>query len=415
MSRSLLAGALCACCLFGCEDTFELEACDIRKASCQQDVFLAVQHVRGMAWDPWLDMPPIRVISSDQYRAELEAKRRASSPAPADYDYYTPALKMLALFDPDEAPDGSTEFAVSFYVAYYESSSNSVTIIDRGQSTDQRGDTRKLAHELTHAAQYRDVTSAELNGWVRTTDDLNARGAVVEGEARLYENLVDLLMRHVSGDNIDWDRYHADWIAHVRDMAMEDASPMRFVSSELRYALGSRYATAAWREAGSLGVRRAIANHPTTTQAFMFPPGSKRAAKLPWPCKPPSAPTNYKSRVSTSLGGWSTYAFATRMLPNAEPEAWALGQAWQNDRITVYADADKNLALVWQLQFSSEASAQTFASALSGLPATLHVSSASDADRVSLLAAQRPEDVDSDDWMTCTTSALAPRSSPYAL
>jgi hypothetical protein len=404
MSRLVLACALSACCLFGCDDTFELEACDIRKASCQQDVFLAVQHVRGMAWDPWLDMPATRVISSDQYRAELETERRASSSAPADYDYFTPALKMLALFDPDEGADGSTEFAVSFFVAYYDSFSNSVTIIDRGENTDRRTDTRILAHELTHAAQRRDIATAGLNDWVRTTDDVNALGALVEGEARLYENLVGLLMRHLSGDDVDWDRYHADWIAEARDTAMQDASPMRFVSSELRYALGSRYATAAWREAGPLGVRRAMADHPTTTQAFMFPPSSKRAAELPWACKPPIAPTGYKSRVATSLGGWGTYAFATRLLPDAEPDAWALGQAWQDDRITVYADGDKNIALVWQLQFRSEASAQAFASALSGLPATVRVSSASDGDRVSLVAAQRPEDLDSDDWMSCQSS-----------
>jgi hypothetical protein len=402
MSRLLLAGALSACCLFGCDDTFELAACDIRKASCQEDAFLAVQYVRGMAWDPWLDMPPVRVISSDQYRAELEAKRRAS--ASASYDYLTPALKLLAMYDPDEAPDANTEFSVSFFVAYYDRFSNSVTVIDRGDNTDRQADTRRLAHELTHAAQRRDIAITERYAWVRTTDDANALGAIVEGEARLYENLVDLLMRHMTADQADWDRYHADRIAQARDMATHDPSPMRLVSNELRYVLGSRYLTAAWREAGPLGVRRAIADHPTTTQAFMVPPGDKRAPEPPWPCKPPMAPTNYESRVATSLGGWGTYAFATRMLPDAEPDAWALGQAWQNDRITVFSDADNNIALLWQLQFSSEASAQAFASALAGLPATVHVSSASDGDRVSLLAAQRTEDLDSDDWMTCTRS-----------
>jgi hypothetical protein len=354
-----------------------------------------------MAWDPWLDMPPMRVISQDQYRAELESRRRASSAGPADYDYFTPAFKMLALYDPDESPDGNTEFDVSFYVAYYDPASNRVTIIDHGDGTDRQADTRTLAHELTHAAQHRDIDPVELDAWVRTTDDANTRGAIVEGEARLYENLVDLLMRHKSGDEGNWDRYHAESIARAREMAVQHASPLRFVSSELRYVLGSPYATAAWREAGPLGVRRAMADHPTTTQAFMVPPGSQRAEKLPWQCKPPIAPTGYTSRSATSLGGWGTYAFATRMLPDAEADAWALGEAWRNDRITVYADADKHIVVVWQLQFRSQTSAEDFTSALVELAETLHVSSASDGDRVSLVAAERPEDLDSDDWMSC--------------
>ena len=400
MSPRLLI-ALSACALVACQDQLSLDACDIREASCQNDVFLAVQAVRGTGWDPWLEPPPMRVITRDQFRSEVEAATKARGDQPEAYDYFTPAYKLFGLYDPDEMPQAATDFTVSFVAAYYDDGSDTVTIIDRGGKTDLREDTTTLAHELVHAAQRRDVGFGTIATWGSTADNVNARYALVEGEATLYENLVDTLLRKLSAHDLQWDKYHADWIASARKQIAMDPAPWRLARSSLRYPLGSRLLTTVWLKAGPLGVRRALAAHPTTTRYLMDVHGSHIAeGKVPEPCKAPTPPEGYKVISTTTLGAWASYAFATRML--MESDAWNFGRDTRSDAFTIYANDDKQLAVVWQLQFRSEAVAGAFVEALAELPDNVHLSSAQDGDRVSLVAFSTPDAQPEFDWMSCS-------------
>jgi hypothetical protein len=392
-NRWFVAGAVL--CGLGCGEGMHIDACDIRKASCQQDVFLAVQYVRGTAWDPWLEAPPMRVINEAQYLAHL--RPASGEPAP---DYFTPALKQLAMLDPDEQPDAAASFDVSTIQAYYDGLSDSVTIVDHGKAIDLRDDTLTLAHELVHAAQHRDVAPGD---WVypETTDEDAALTTVLEGEAELYANLVSLLMNDKSPHDVDWTRYHTQRVAGTRSEILDSKSPYRVATSFLPYVLGSRYMTARWLDAGPLGVRRALAARPDSTEAFMLEPrAAAHAHTAAARCARPEAASGYERQVSTSIGGWGVYSFATRMVD--DPAAWSFGTNWRSDRIDVFADDDDAVALVWRIQLDSEESAQAFEAALPSLPDTTHITSKQEGDSVTLFTADTVEPSDWPEWMACS-------------
>jgi hypothetical protein len=382
----LVSASLAAC----SASAVEFEPCDIRDSDCQESVFLAVQGVRNTGWDPWLDMPPMRVISLDQYRAELE-QRRLLPRDPSAYDYYTPAYKAFHLYDPDEPPDGSTEFSVTNVAAYYEETRRDITIIDRGKS-DVESDTHTLAHELGHAAQERDVSFSALRAWVDSADTSNVRGAIVEGEAEHYANLVSWSLNDPSRlDRINFVSTYTKWLMDTRTRVAANKSPLRAANMSLRYPLGALYFTQPWLDGGPLGVRRAFAAHPASSVAFMTSAAAAVSGEAN-PCKPPPTPPGFRGVTASKLGAWALYAFATRFAEagkEAENEAaaWRLAQSWADDQFLIYADDAKNLAVVWQLRFVSPQQLESFmAAANMHLPAGVQMARSARSDRLALSA-----------------------------
>jgi len=385
-----------------CAGDLGLEPCDIRKSACQRDVFMAVQDVRGSLWDPWLEVPPMRVIGTQQYRAELEAAREWALQADRPYDYLTPALKLLHMIDPEEPPDGQTDFTLSFVAAYYDAVQRSVTIIDRGSGTDLRADVRTLAHELVHAAQERDIGFASFDTWISSLDTANATGSLIEGEAMLYENLVDAKLRSLDVSRIEWDEYHASWIAGTREQIAMDPSPFRLASSGLRYPLGSAYLTDAFLEGAQLGVRRALTAHPDSTARLMA--GRKSRDDRPaaaWSCSQPEAPPGHGRVRDDELGAFSLYAFATRLFPDDDARAWSLASAWNGDRFFIYATPEKQLAVLWMLRMRTPDDARLLREALAQSSLGASVQSELEGERLQLFVAQTDLG-DFASWRTCS-------------
>jgi hypothetical protein len=352
-TAGLLALALAAC-----SGEAELSPCDIRRADCQRQIFLAVQSVRSGSWDPWLDVPPMRVITKDQYRAELERARMARDAAngPDEHDYFTPAFKLFHLLDPNEPPEGESDYIADNFVAYYDAARRDVTIIDRGEGTDRLEDSVTLAHELVHAAQERDIGFTQIDSWIDSTDSDNAVGALVEGEAVLYERLVGAMMSGEEPEVARLAQTDADWVSAVREEVAENLSPLRDASANLRYPLGSAYMTAAWAKGGALGVRRAFAAHPTTSLGFMRGPARADRAKA---CLVPQLPAAYGRNAWTALGAWGLFAFATRLTGDDGP-AWDTALTWDDDAFRIFVGPDRALAVLWQLHFRDAIAAQAF-------------------------------------------------------
>jgi hypothetical protein len=256
---------------------------------------------------------------------------------------------------------------------------------------------RTLAHELVHAAQERDIGFATFDTWIDSVDSGNATGSLIEGEAMLYENLVDAKLRKLSADRINWTRYHSDWIAATREEIASDASPYRLASSGLRYPLGSAYFSQAYVEGAQLGVRKAMAAHPETTVQLMLGRSSPPAAIS---CSDPEPPDGYQGVRSDQLGAYSLYAFATRLFPNEDDRAWASASAWDGDRFVVYATPSMQLSVLWLLRFRTPEDAQAVQQALSESPLSETVQSVLDGEVLHVFAS--PVSLDGyDAWRTC--------------
>lgn len=353
----------------GCSGEPTLEPCDVRETSCQRAVFLTVQDLRGGTFDPWTTAPPIRVISVEQYRRELEAEAAQQAAADPSFDALSAALKLFYLLDPQELPGSDTAFDVAFVAAYYDSRARAITLIDPGTATDRCTDVSKLGHELVHAEQDRDIDLRRFSERVDTLDQSQLVDTLIEGEAVLYEDQISARLQ--ASADCELPGSVEDYVAGVRAAVAGSASPFRPATSLLRYPLGLRFLTAAYEGGGPLGVRRRFETPPDATVRFVADVDAQPAELPAWTCYPPSAPEGYSLYLEDQFGAYPTYAFATRLFSRGdEPEAWKLAGTWRNDSFSVFAgdEGRDTVAAVWSLRLSSEAQATLLADRIAASP-----------------------------------------------
>jgi hypothetical protein len=387
--------------LAACGGDIELATCDIRQPSCQFDVFLAVQDVRGSTWDPWLEPPPMDVITAGEYRAQLiEARDRALQET--GIDYLTEGLKLLRMIDPAETPDEETDFEVDSVAAFYDSRTHRVTIIDHGVPGNQAQSVQTLAHELVHAAQDRDVGFRWLYDNVASTDNAQALSMLLEGEAVMYAYLVDAKQLDIPKTFINWGILDA-WLVQARTNAFESPSPYRVATTEVPYPLGGLYAADAYVAGGPLELRRRYDSPPLTAAQFIAGLGSPRDVAPPaWRCALAAPPPGFEIVLADELGALGLYSLATRFALS-ETQAWERARGWTGDRFQVFRQPDdpEALAVAWMIRFSDTQAATALHALLVGVGGQ-EVQSLLSGDMVHVFASKGGAiSQDYDDWMRC--------------
>ena len=368
-------------------DSGTLDPCDIREPTCQRTVFVAVQRVRTVGWDPWLDMPPTRVITENQFRNEL--LRTNSTPSTSE-SHFEATLEAFLLVDPERDPTAEVDALVANYAAYYSQEDRTVTIIDHGSVDNLEYVTVVLAHEFVHAAQDRDL-DLDTYSIPDTEDGWYARSALVEGEATLYENLVFAEIRGFSVDEIDWDTYHETGIKRRRTQIAFSPSPYYDLRT-LLYPLGSRYMTQRFLEGGAVAIRNAWRTPPKTTLEII----SGESEQTPRSCGDPQPPSGYEAFYRLHMGAIPFYGLATRVLE--EEEAWSTTLQLDTDTLWIFGSPTGQTISVWDIRLREDAT--TFAQAAH--QRFDHVFQ--DGHRVVIMQADLPEPSDWDDWMQCSTS-----------
>jgi hypothetical protein len=354
---SVLAFAL----LLGCGRQVELEACDIAEQSCQEDVYYTVVRLRGDGWDPFDGVPPIRTITIDEYSDELTP----DDPPPADpdaepqepkVDPWDVALRWLGLVGPTMTSSGAAaDSRRSIVAAYYAPADQRVTVIDRGGDKNDYSDTLLLVHELVHAFQDNEVAIAVSD---RTTDANFAGSALIEGEARLYEDLARAELNDVSARNLDWHSRYQGSLSGWRGGVSQQSSPFYYVPW-YAYDLGVDVLMSGWQEGGNAAVRRLVESFPRRGVAFMARhedvelDGAPRLA-----CDVEAPGEDFVLAGYDRFGAIEMYAFLTAAGLD-EAEAWSTGLEWRDDLIWLYFDEDsEEVALSWRIRLASSAAAQ---------------------------------------------------------
>lgn len=396
---------LIALLLAGCGGDNVLHTCDIRDSDCQRDVFLAVQDVRGSLWDPWLEPPAMRVISEAAYRDELIAAHDRAV-REGGVDYLTAALKLLHMLDPAEEPDAAASFDVSKHIAYYDVPSKTVTIIDHGEVVSPRSAVQTLAHELVHAAQDRDIGYERLYREAASTDNSNALTSLLEGEARVYELLVDAKQEGWPKGRVDWAMLFNNATLDQRNEAftqLAPRSPYRVATSQLGYSLGGFYLSQAYTSGGPLEIRRIFDHPPLSAARFMAGLGTVGDREAPgWHCYAPAEPPGFQLLRADELGAYGVYAFAT-LTTVIEDEAWERAKLWMGDRFYIYTDPrDANaLVVVWRLRFQQPVTAAILQASLAATPWAADIETALQGDTLHVIASSRPLDPSYEDWRQC--------------
>ena len=364
----------------GCGDNSNLSPCDIRRKSCQDAIFYEVQKLRGTEWDPWIDRPPMRVISAKEYRNELlDAQKRDEQRAMQNMeqvDHFQVALELLALLDPNRTKTAEVDTRVDNVAAFYSLNSKSVTIIDHGKPGDLEYGTSVLAHELVHAAQDREI-GLSTYALPSTVDADYARSAIIEGEARLYENVLMIGAVGRTIDDVDWDHYHGLLLDDARQRIFDADSPYLQLYG-LMYAVGSRFLTDRYLAGGNVSVRDAWQKIPTEMHFFIDredtsdanpqprlmegDPGYSFVAQGPLPCRAPKPPADYEVYADTSLGALFVFGVATRFADDPGA-AWVMARAFVADHLSIYFNESEETLVSWQIRLK-KSQATTFADKL---------------------------------------------------
>jgi hypothetical protein len=355
----------------GCNQR-EIGTCDITQRDCQVSVYYRVVNLRGDGYDPFGGLPPVTVISEDQFRAMLEeeAAREQATRGPSPVDK---ALALLHFTSSPGTPDagigsdgggadgGSSTIddEVTHIYAFYDPTSKTITIISHPSQTDSYARENAmvtLAHELVHALQDREIDL--LRDDFRTSDEYLAFKGTVEGDARFYENLFTEDVRRMLGmpprDALAMPDQDLDWVYANFDQV---GSPY-FAADYLMYPLGAKYEASAYRSGGNTAVRHAYAKAPIRTVGFLVgPDGRAPPVGTGDVCPAPAAvslPTTGKTAGWDQFGAVSFYAFL-RGWGVAHDVAFAAAQTWTGDFLRVQATADlSTTAVAWRLEFSAD-------------------------------------------------------------
>ncbi|HTU56813.1 MAG TPA: hypothetical protein VMF89_00235, partial [Polyangiales bacterium] len=286
-----------------------------------------------------------------------------------------------------------TDREVEAVAAYYDANAHHVTIIDRGEDEDQAQDVGTLAHELVHAAQDRDVGFGRLYQDVVSRDNALAMSALLEGEAVLYQYLIDAKQRDIPKTLIDW-RILDGWTLDVRARVFEKASPYPLATAELLYPLGGAYVASAYKSGGPLEVRGMFDPPPLSASRFIATRGAlDDVAPPPWSCGLIDPPPQHEIVLSDELGALALYSFATRFAL-AEPAAWERTRSWTGDRFYVYRNPDdaQALAVVWIVRCTDNQAAIALNNMLQAVAWPSPLESVVSGDRLHLFATRTPMD-----------------------
>ena len=335
----------------GCGER-DFAPCDIRQRECQQDLIAALQRLRT----PRAVTASFRVASVDDLLAESAATTTEDERAS-----FARNNEIIALFNlsvPGLTLGDREANAIQQTAASYSSTSDQITIVDRGRALDSPSVVITFVHELVHAMQGAEGLLASAFADADTTDRFLARRAIIEGEASMYEDLAAL---DLYGWRLSDERYAdatEDWQDRNFAEALVDPLPLYDAIFHFVYAYGTEVVRAAWEANGPAGVAEIYRDLPATTFAILTgrePLGELReplAAKAIAIANPP-----FETVLEDSFGAWIFGVWCVRELGDSAPRPLDI----VDDAFTGFAAPDGRRAGVWRVRIPDLGTAETIA------------------------------------------------------
>ena len=349
----------------------DLATCDITQRACQESIYYRMLNLRGDGYDPFGGLPPVTVITENEYRTMLLAAQAAAPPS-AEEQAFDKALELLHFTPPAAPPPGvdggggnqdagnsSVDDQVAHEYAFYDQDTKTVTVISHPDQTGSQPvltGMYVLAHELVHALQDRELDLKRTH--FSSSDDVLAYKGMVEGDARFYEYLFDNDLRVLQGlapaDALQWPDDELDYAYTHFD---ELGSPF-FAAGYLMYPFGAKYEATAYRSGGNAAVRHAYAKEPQHTVGFMVGPDGRVPPVSSGAVSDPPVVCSLLMATGASaqfdyLGAVPIYTFLRAWAVDHDT-AFATAQTWTGDYLLVQAPADVGTtAVAWRLEFSA--------------------------------------------------------------
>lgn len=353
----------------------EFPDCDITQRACQVDIYYHVLSLRGDGYDPFGGLPPVTVITEDQFRAQLEQEAAASAtsgPSPWDKGLLllhftgtpTSATDAGTGIDGGAAGDAGTgsstiDDEVTHVYAFYDPSSKTVTVISHPNATDSYAREEAmttLAHELVHALQDREFGLGRTDFTSR--DNYFAYDSMIEGDARFYEYMFTNDVRKLIGKApIDFTTLPELDLEYIYTHFDSAGAPL-FAGRLLIYDLGAKYLATAYKSGGNAAVRHAYAKAPEHMVGLLVGsdgrvPTVSSGAVNRAPCAQ-TLPQTGGTVGADQFGALLVYTFL-RGWNVDHATAFTTAQAWTGDYLRVQASTDySTTAASWRIEFSSD-------------------------------------------------------------
>ena len=336
--------------------------------------------LRGDGYDPFGGLPPVNVITEDEFRAQLEADQAAAAaqngPDPWDkakllLHLSTTASASAPGSDGGVAADGGAatgdagndagsgsstiDDQATHILAYYDSHTKTVTVISHPTRTGTHpleDGMVTLAHELVHALQDRELNLNRED--FHTDDEFLAFEGLIEGDARFYEDLFTEDVRIMLGSTpLDPTTWPDEELAYAYANFDQLGSPL-FAAQYLMYPLGAKYEATLYRAGGNAAIRHGYAKEPIRTVGFLVGPdgrappvGSGDVSTPPVVC---ALPLNGDTVGARQYGAVQIYTFL-RGWGVSHDVAFATAQAWTGDYLLMQASADLGTTAVsWRIE-----------------------------------------------------------------
>ena len=375
----------------GCDDPcFDAtyDPCDVLEEGCQKAVYTAIACLRE-AKDA--TPPPIRVLTPDEYAAELRATATEAPDAP-----YDAAADRLLRFSPPDAGGTLEEwiaYRVRMTLAYYSNTTKQVTLI-RHDDADPDEAQQVLAHEFVHAQQdLEHDLQALLTTYAVTVDSELGVRSLVEGEAMHQQGAYYAALQ--GWESVDYAAAYAEMQTNCRASAVNATTDIVEAVDGFAYAFGGAYVTLVWESSGAGAVNGLFGDPPRTSlDYFRGDPETRVPTVATLPDLGLALPEGYRQIRDTTLGAWALYAFFARTGLVADAEFLATG--WDGDRREVFAaEAPESAVVLWRIRFTDAADATAAAAGIASSTAAGGVWQVRADDReVTLVAAATQAELD---------------------
>lgn len=377
--RTLWLACTALALLVGCHDR-ALKVCDITQSDCQQDIYYADLRLRGDGYDPFAGIPPIRTISEDQFRAELQddAAKAAQASPPEPWWDATPVLLGL-LPSTGDTQGASIDNQVQNTAAFYSPDTRDVTVIAHPATPvdpsvpDPRPlfNMETLAHELVHALQDREIN---LHFTPKSTDEYFAVRALIEGDASLYDFLFTQEIPLPPGLHFTYTDPLASFSHERQDGLSDDPSltdnfasrgPPFLAVNWLVYPLGGVWLADQWDRGGNAAVRHAYGKAPQRSLDYLLGPGVTAPASKSIRCLP-TVPADFLRSDGNPYGldSYGAVYFIAYLMAWHVPGSDSLSNAllWRYDWIFVYYNqSTQKTAVTWRIELDSALPASVLA------------------------------------------------------
>jgi hypothetical protein len=345
LRRAALVLALAGAAL-GCGDDAAIAdvPCAIADESCRRAVFALTARIRAQQG---ARMPPTRIITRQQYIDETRAEVSAGTPSLIDLQF-TAALRLLHFLpEGSSSEEASADSNISGVAAYYRNDTKAVTIIADAAEKELSG-SLTLSHEYVHALQDAREGLSDLSADARSTDEVMAINALVEGEATI---LADAAMREAQDRAYELSAV-LQYVDQMRAALLEgiEASPAPFNEGilVLPYPVGGRPLAQAYAREGIAGVQGFFSQLPTTLASWVDT--SRVGLPLRLSCETPEPPASYQRIAPDRLGVTGLIALET-VLGATGVDAFERARSWTNDSFVVFvpSEAQPLAALAWRI------------------------------------------------------------------